>query len=414
MIQNVAQIEKEFLLKTLIQNKQIVRFHGFTTTGTGIITVMDRLTITVALTETFDDSSFSICEHITGYFDYHGTTYAFDTTVRETNLKHMKIDPPAKLLRSLQREYVRIRKPKNIQVQFYLANEEIRLNYPVCPEYISVDDIQPTSYFSGKKITDMIAAFKEKVADKCKSNTILMFRNKKPETFEEELISKTGKVLFIPSTSSCLPKNDPYPEGRIITEQIEESFESADFFIAGSQFEKMLKEKKSRNITSEIWCPIVYYQYVVGYIYLVNSGTESFDVSMVDFIWDFSRALAFELKRSGYFAGEIQTGSPIHHKAAILDMSPGGMLISLPESEIRTPIREGSIFAVDISLNKNEVHCSAKVARRFEENGAVSYGTTFINLSPENLINLFEFLYRRPFCEKDTHAYEKKKDSQKK
>jgi hypothetical protein len=411
MIQNVSQIEKEFLIKTLVTNKQPVRFHGFTTAGTGLITMMDRLQMAVTLLETFDNTSFSVCEHITGYFDCHGTTYAFETTVRDCQKQQIKIDAPVKLLRSLQREFVRVRKPKDIQVLFHLANEEIQLDYPVCPEYISVDEIGSGSAFSGKKLNEMIESFKEKIKDKCKNTTIIMFRNRKPENYEEELISNTGKVLFIPSTSSQLPKNDPYPEGRIITETIEETFEPPDFFIAGSKFEKLLKNKKNQGIASEIWCPIVYYQYVVGYIYLVNSGSESFDIAMVDYIWDFSRVLAWELKRTGYFQIDTKISEPIKHKAKILDMSPGGMLISLPATEIRTPIREGSFFSVEITLEKNIVQCSAKVARRFEEKGAVSYGTTFINLTPENMMNLYEFLYKRPFNEKDPHAFEQKKRS---
>ncbi len=409
MIQNVSQIEKEFLIKTLVQNKQTVRFHGFTTAGTGLITMMDRYTMAVTLLETFDNSSFSICEHITGYFDCHGTTYAFETTVRECEKQQIKIDPPVKLLRSLQREFVRVRKPKNIQVIFHLANEEIHLDYPVCPEYISVEETNEQSPFSGKKITEMILSFKDKISDTCRNNTIIMFRNRKPEAFEEELISSTGKVLFIPSTSTVLPKSDPYPEGRIITEKIEETFEAPDFFLTGSRFESLLEDKKRHSITSEIWCPIVYYQYVVGYIYLGNSGSESFDIAMVDYVWDFSRVLAYELKKTGYFQGEEEKSTPIKHKATILDMSPGGMLISLPDSEIRTPIREGSIFSVEIALGKTIVLCSAKVARRFEEKDTVSYGTTFINLTPENMMHLYEFLYRRSFNEKDPHAFEQKK-----
>lgn len=411
MIQNVSQIEKEFLIKSLVQNKQPLRFHGFTTAGTGLITFIDRTIMSVTLLETFDNTSFSICEHITGYFDCHGTTYAFETTVRDCQKKIIKIDPPVKLLRSLQREFVRVRKPKDIQVLFHMANEEIQLEYPVCSDYISVEETLEKSSFSGKKLTEMILSFKGNICDKCRDNSIIMYRTKKPESFEEELITKTGKVLFIPSTSSMLPKNDPYPEGRIITEKIEESFESPDFFINGSHFEGLLKEKKAHQISSEIWCPIVYYQYVVGYIYLVHSGSESFDIAMVDYVWDFSRVLAYELKKTGYFNSEAEVQEPIRHKAKILDMSPGGMLISLPDNEIRTPIKEGSFFSVEISLGKNTVHCGAKVARRYEEKGSVSYGTTFINLTPESMMHLYEFLYKRTFDEKDPHAFEQKKRS---
>lgn len=209
MIQNVSQIEKEFLIQTLVTNRQPVRFHGFTTAGTGLITMMDRTSMAVTLLETFDNTSFSVFERITGYFDCHGTTYAFETTVRDCQKQQIRIDPPVKLLRSLQREYVRVRKPKDIQVLFHLANEEIKLDYPVCPEYISVEEVGEGSTFAGKKLNELIGAFKERIRDKCMSDTIVMFRNRKPSSFEEELVSKTGKVLFIPSTSATLRKTTP-------------------------------------------------------------------------------------------------------------------------------------------------------------------------------------------------------------
>ena len=107
MIQNVSQIEKEFLIKTVLMNEQPVRFHGISTAGTGLITMMDRSMLAVTLTNTLDDNCFSICEHITGYFDCHGHTYAFESTIRDIKERQLRIDPPVRLLRSLQRKFVR-------------------------------------------------------------------------------------------------------------------------------------------------------------------------------------------------------------------------------------------------------------------------------------------------------------------
>ncbi len=406
MIQSVSQIEKEFLIKTVSQNEQPVRFHGVSTAGTGLITTIEKTGMCVTLLDTMDGSLFSICERITGYFDCLGKTYAFETTVRDSKQKVLRVDPPVKLLRSLQRKFVRVRRPRDINVTFHLANEDITLDYPVCPEYISVDSPACAERFMGSTLQDLVCEFKREVGQKATENTIIMFRNRPPATFEEELVSKTGKVLFIPSTASPLPKQDPYPEGRIITESIEEQFEDPNFFVEGSHFERILKEKVARGISSEIWCPVVYYQYVVGYIYVSNAMGESFDVSMIDYLWDFSRILAFQLKKTGYFESSQRTSGPKGHAPKVLDMSPGGMLISLPKSEIRTPIREGSVFSVEVSHRDKTVECSARVVRRFEESDSTSYGTNFINLSSSDVMTLYEFLYRKPYRDNDPIAYE--------
>lgn len=406
MIQNVTPIEKEFLIKTIAQNEQPVRFHGVSTIGTGLITVLDGKTLGVNLIDTFDGISFSVCEHLTGYFDCHGKTYAFETTVRSVKARELLIDPPVKLLKSLQRKYVRVKKPRGVEVLLHMANEDVSLDYPVCPEYISVEPSSKQVAGNGKKIPELVNAFRSELAEKCVNSSIIMFRTKKPESFEENLICKTGKVLFVPSTGSGLPGKDPYPEGRIITRSIEEAYEDPNWFIEGSHFEKILLQKRISGISSEIWCPIVFYQYVVGYIFVSTTGSESFDISMVDYLWDFSRILAFQLKQTGYFSEMTDHKESVRHKASILDISPGGMLISFPKDEIRAPIRENSILTVDIMANKTAISCSARVCRRYSDGSSQSYGMSFTELSSQDLMTLYECLYRRPFGQNDPLAFE--------
>lgn len=406
MIQDVSRIEKEFLIRSIVQNEQPVRFHGISASGTGLITMIDQSMISVTLIDMMDDEPFCAHEHVTGYFDCHGRTYAFETMIRNSRQNELQLDPPGRLLRSLQRKYVRVRKPRDIQIAISLPNEEICLDYPVCPDYVSLDKPSRQTGYQGKNLAEIIKLFKTDIGGKSSKDTIVMFRTKKPDCFEEKLICDTGRVLFIPSTASGLPKVDPYPEGRIITLTQEEKFEDPNYFVEGSRFEKLLEEKKDRGISSEIWCPIVYYQYVVGYIYAAHTEGESFDVSMVDRLWDFSRILAAELKKTGYFASETTIAQSRGHKPEILDMSPGGMLISLPDRDVRIPVKEGSTFTTTISFGKKTVQCAARVVRRYEGNGAISYGTTFLDLAPQDIMNLYEFLYRRPYADDDPVAHE--------
>jgi hypothetical protein len=406
MIQDVSRIEKEFLIRSIVQSEQPVRFHGISASGTGLITTMDQSMLSVTLIDMMDDAPFCPHEHVTGYFDCNGRTYAFETMIRDSRQNELRLDPPGRLLKSLQRKYVRVRKPRDIQVSISLPNEEICLDYPVCPDYVSLDKPSSRAGYQGKNIAEIVNSFKTDIGNKSSIDTIVMFRTKKPDLFEEKLICDTGRVLFIPSTSSGLPKVDPYPEGRIITLTQEEKFEDPNYFVEGSRFDKLLEEKKKDAISSEIWCPIVYYQYVVGYVYAAHTGGESFDVSMVDRLWDFSRILASELKKTGYFDSETKVTETRAHKPEILDMSPGGMLITLPERDIRTPIKEGSTFTTNISFGKKAVQCAARVVRRYEGKDVISYGTTFLDLAPQDIMNLYEFLYRRPYTNDDPVAYE--------
>lgn len=408
MLQEASPIEKEFLVKSAILAESPVRFHGLTTTAKGSIIALDREKVSIRMLEIVDGTGFSLFEHLTGYFDCHGKTYAFHTIVREINKQIVIMDAPARLMKSLQRRYIRVKAPKTINTSFSLANEEIRLDYPECPEYLSFEDEAQFERIESSSIFELINSFKKQAQIRSTGSTIIMFRTQKPTSFEEELVSKTGKVLYIPSTSSGLPKNDPYPEGRIITERLEESFEAPDYFLNGSRFDKILLDKKIKGIVSEIWCPILYYQYVVGYIYLVNRENTSFDIAMIDFAWEFSRVLAFQLQKTGYFRHETQKKDPIIHKPHIIDMCPGGMLISMPKSDLRTPVKEGCIFKIAMNVEDKEFTGTAKVLRRYEDALSYSFGTSFMKIAPDHLIALYEKLYHHPYSIDNPLAYERK------
>lgn len=395
MVQSVSLIEKEFLLKTILTTEQAIKVHGLGTVSTCKLEAIDKKYLTLLVFETQSDNPFSVCEKLTIYFEYQGKTYTFESTVRNKNQNTLAIDPPLKIIKSLQRKYIRIKKPKDISVRFFLQNEEISMNYPVCPEYLSVDENDLIKQNSQVDLTALISAFQANIAATVASSTIIMFRTKAPDSFEEKLICATGKVLFIPSTSSIIPKSDPYPEGRIITQQIEEQYEDPNHFIEGTKLSKIIADKKNKGISSEIWCPIVYYQYVVGYIYAASYGNNSFDISMLDYIWDFSRMLAYKLKQSGYFSNVSQKAESIKHETSILDFSPGGMLFSISSSEIRTPIKEGSIINIEINIEKKTIQCTAKVQRKYQIENNENYGLLFLNLSAENVMLLYEFLYQK-------------------
>lgn len=409
MIQNVSPIEKEFLLKTVANTEQTVRFHGSSGTATGLIKNITKNDVSIQIMEKFDKNDFSVFESIMGYFDCNGKTYAFETTIREAQATQLVIDPPQRLIKSLQRKFIRVRSPKNISVVFTLSNEEISLDYPVCSEYVSVEkSVLPHDATDSLSIAGLIDSFRNRIATCTSGNTIVMFRTKKPELFEETLICNTGKVLFIPSTEGKLPKTDPYPEGRIITETLEEQFEEPDHFLHGTHFEKLLVGKKNSGITSEIWCPILFFQYVVGYIYVFDKGKSPFGLTMVDYIWDFSRVLAWNLKKTGYFNSEMKRKEPTAHTPKIIDISPGGMLFAIPENEISTPVKEGSCIGVSLTMGNKKIECTAKIVRRFIKGKLTTYGTSFINMSPEDMIILYEALYRHSFTMNNPLAYENK------
>lgn len=408
MIQKITHVEKEFLLSAAARAALPFRLHGTSGMVQALLQNIQPSALEMVFRSRPGDGGFPPPEPVTAYFAYGGQTYTFRSRVRKRTETGLLLDMPEFLYKSLRRKFVRVCRPKGLQVVFALDNEEIRMDYPVCPEYSNVEEPADINISTDIPIQRLIAAFREELSGKCTANSIRMFRTKKPERLEEILVSETGKVLFIPSTSSGLPRTDPYPEGRLITEAMEEQFEDPNFLVEESALQKLLAEKKAEGITSEIWCPVVFYQYVVGYIYAANKGRSSFDFSMIDTLWDFSRILAYKLKEVGYFAAEQTTGAAKEHSAKIVDMTPEGILIAVPENELRIPVKEGAGFRVTVLPEEGgAVSAYARVCRRHTDQGTTYYGAQFAGMKAEDRMRLFTLLYGSKNPENDPSVFEK-------
>lgn len=407
MIQKIEKIEKEFILKSAFDSKIRMRLHGASSMIQAFLTGVSAETLELTCVAPPEDGAFSVFEQIAVYFDCGGKTYTFTSKIRKRGPNALTVDTPSFLNKSLQRKFIRVKKPRNFKILFQLANEEIRMDYPVCPEYVTVEKSEAFDMYGDGPLPVVMAEFRNALRQKCTVNSIVMFRTKKPELFEEMLISETGKVLFIPSTDSALPKNDPYPSGRIITESIEERYEDPNFLVEGTYFQKLLDKKKEKGIAAEIWCPIVFYQYVVGYIYAANSGGVSFDFSMIDCLWDFSRILAYRLKEIGYFQTARTKDTQPGHTAKIIDMTPEGILMAVPDDELKIPIKADSSFLIKIiPEDDREISCSAKVRRRYSSGGVSYYGAQFVNMQSADMMRIFELLYRKKYKDNEPLAFE--------
>ncbi len=102
--------------------------------------------------------------------------------------------------------------------------------------------------------------------DHIKAVNIVTFRKKGPEQIEEMIIARTGKVLFIPSTNDPLPGEQLIEGVPVLTaEEIDDTVENGSKTLKIRNF-----EKSSDGIHSELYCPILYNEYVIGYVQLIN------------------------------------------------------------------------------------------------------------------------------------------------
>jgi hypothetical protein len=403
MATKITRVEKEYILRSVIEARQPVYVNKSKLRADALLLSIEEglLCLEQLSSET---PLFSQWDHVSVLLDFRGTPVAFTSVVRRTDGNDFYLEDPETIYRGLTRRFVRIAPPRDLAVSFILQGDEYDLNYPQCEEYSEVELPKTDEVFKTTDIKNLIDSFRDKARSVSSENAIIMFRNRKPETFEERIIAKTGRTLYLPSTRTGLVVADPYSEGRLVTRAIEAEYEKGDPFPETGGFEAYLERKRKEEIHAEVYCPIVYYTYVVGYVYLANKGDRgvSFDMFIVDMAYDFSRVLAFFLKKNGYFQMKDGMEERHAHGAELIDISAGGMLFTFQKEDKIPPLRPKTQITVKLGFEGGELAIEGRVIRRTDEGNEGLYGVAFQELPQEELNSLYKYLYGKEFDNGET------------
>jgi c-di-GMP-binding flagellar brake protein YcgR len=400
----VGRIEKEFLLKSLFDEKLPIVY--VKERSEHILTLNKAASTELVLRYEKPIGKLKLNSKLPLLFSYRGQVIDFNVEILAQNDNLITVKAPEVLYKNLDRDYLRIDVPSDLKILFTFRGDRYSLSFPKVPEYetIGPDELgRDTSPQNLSKLISQITMSLKNFADGYK---IVNFKDKKPETTEERIVSETGKTLFIPSTTGLLPKTDPYPKKRIITEDLFKRYlESTGIGIAylDENYMRFLKNKHNDGIYSDAWVPILFHEYVIGYIHIWidKQGRLPFDFSALDNVYQFSKILAFSLKENGYFEhGKIENEA---FEGKILDISASGLLFAYPlGTRLITTLLIDTELTVTIEAAYRTISVVAKIVRRFKDKTSSYYGCRFVNTSPEDLRFLFEHLYGRQIDANDT------------
>jgi len=400
----VGRIEKEFLFNVIFEEK------------ISLMHMRDRVEYIFKLDQKAGEELVFRCEKPMGKikphtklpikFNYRGQVIDFTAELLAQKEDMVYCKMPAALYKNLDRNYLRVDAPSGIKILFTFQGERYNLAFPKVSEYENIttndllNNLDPSN-LSGliKQIAGMLSNF----ADGYK---IINFYDKKPETLEEKIVSETGKTLFIPSTAGFLPKTDPYPKKRIITEDIffrylETNGINADYLEENTA--RILKNKFKDGIFSDAWVPILFHEYVIGYIHIWidKQGKLPFDFSALDNVYQYAKVLAFGLKENGYFEHGKVENKPFEGR--VLDISASGLMFAYPlGSSLLATLLVDSELKVTIETKSRTINVMAKIVRKFKDRNAGYLGCRFINMAPEDTRFLYEHLYGRQIDDTDT------------
>jgi hypothetical protein len=385
----IDRVEREFILVTAAESKTEARLRAAGRSLKCRVVAAEGGKIGFETGGT--TASFAPREKVSVCFDFRGQAVAFDAPVIKTASGLLELGIPESMYRSLSRRWARVNKPKNLSVDFLLQDAELNLDCPESEEWVDVELPELRAGLDSSNLSALVESFKAKASLIASEGRVIMYKDRGPSDIAEEMAARIGRILYVPTTLGALPQSDPYPAGRIITRAMAEEFEGPSAAAQGSKLSAYLHARAAEGLSSGLWCPVVYYRYAVGVVHIANGRDRprALDFDSVDLAWEFSRILAWFLKRHGYFAQSATGSAP--KKGSVIDASPSGLLAALPVGGPK--IEQGSVIRLRLCLKDKSIVCTGKVARRYNEGGMSFCGIAFMDLTAQDMAALSIGLY---------------------
>lgn len=404
----VGRIEREYILRELMDKQIPLNLHGNQQEVRCTVTDMRDNELVVSLSPGMP-VRFSEDDTVRLFFSFYEQTMTFPSRIRAAEPDELSIAYPESMHKNLQRKYERVPPPTGLKVTFTFKGERIDLDYPKTDAYDPVERPRTSGDFEGLELSSLVSTFRGTVRVHCEENTIVMFRERKPATVEEKLVARSGRALYIPNTAKDIPEEPLWPEERIITKDLahqllEELGTSTS--PPGQALHELLRWKQGRGIVAELYCPIVYHEYVVGYVLCTSRGTtpQSLNQRAVEYVWQFAKVLAYALMVSGYFKKDEDAIKL--YDARIVDISSSGILFAHSSEQLARSVLLYTDLDLHLKAGKRAMRLETRVMRKFNSGGLTYYGGQFMSVQPEDFRFLFEYLYGRPITPQDEATWE--------
>ena len=398
----VKNIEKEFLLKMLYDQRLPVILKK---NKAEYILFLERQTkkeLVFSANKPID--KLIKMEKLNFLFDYHGKIIIFTSALMQINGNMLTFAMPDYLYKDLDRMFPRVEVPAGMKIHFSFPEERLDLPFPRVMEYESGDTEDIFKNIDLKNFSIIVYQMSSLVKRIATAYKLVFFKDTKPSTLEELIVSKTGKAMYLPSVESGLPLEDPFPEKRIITKDIFKTYlESTGVSVSNFDelYLKYINSKADKGILSALWVPIPFQEYIIGYIFIWSSekGKVPLEPKVIEIIYQYAKLLAQSLKVNDYFKdGKIRSDI---FEEKIVDISITGLMFTCPPSDLSSLLLKGSNIIVKMIFEDKTLNVNAKITRRFNDDSLWHIGCRFMDMKKEDYKKLFEYIYNKPFTETD-------------
>ena len=398
----IKRIEKDFFLRALYDEQIPVVYIKGQTQHSLMVEKTEKDELCFKLARNMGE--LNIGDKLDLIFDFRGQIITFPALITSITERHIFTSQPEFLYKNLDRSFSRVSAPPDLHVQFNFTDDRYSLSYPKINEFEREEEGDFLNSLDPSNLTELINQMEVFISGFATGYKMVIFKDVKPSSTEERVLAETGRAIFIPSTKGNLPVEDPFPKKRLVTEEIFKQFlknsgieqHSIDDISA-----KFIQHKLESGIVSDLWVPILFQEYVVGYIraWIGDDEMRPFDYEEIESLYQFAKILAYSLKINNYFeAGKIQLDP---FEGRIIDISASGLLFSYPVSEISDSLLFDTELSVDLNTPQRTVKTKIRIVRKFNDKFREYFGCIFVNMQPEDLRFLFEYIYGKPFTDKD-------------
>jgi len=396
----VRRIEKEFFLKILYDEQIPVTYHKDRVEYTLFLKAPPKDTL--VFKTNWPIGGLGASSKISLMFTYREDAMLFDVDVMDVRDVEIVCRVPESIRKNLDRAHMRVKLPPEVQIKVAFLGD--RYNFPFH---------RLRQYHPLRGSVAALASLKAQVEALVKTNdygykVVVFNKDHEFNITEEQMLAHTGKILFLPIVKDGFPQTDPYNRNRLITGELFHRYLFEDMGLEGLAAEtasaRFLKDKIASGVASEVWVPILFQEYTVGYIRIWTNDAEKppLDYLVIDTLYKYAEVMAQLLKDKGYFDSMKVNNVPF--TANVQDISVSGLLFTCPSPEISLKLLPECDLNVTITTLNRSIDIKATITRHYRAKSSIYVGCHFKDMNADDIRYLFECIYAKPFTEsKPTH-----------
>jgi hypothetical protein len=337
-------------------------------------------------------------------FDFQGQVISFVIEIGTVKDGIISAEVPEFFYKNLDRSYSRISVPPDLQMRFSFLRDRYNLPFPKLNNFEDVPE-DPGKTPSVKSVSALLEQMGAWIKGLHGNYKLVVFKDVKPSSTEERVVAETGKAFYLASTREPFPETDPFPESRIITLDLFKRYlesTGVESKYLDDTCKRFIQSKLSREIFSDIWVPVLFQEYIVGYIraWISSNWAPPFDAAVLETLYRYARELVYSLKMNGFFEkgrrhNEVFVGR-------MIDISVSGLLFAYPKAALSSALLVNSQLFIKLITAQRTIGVNAKIARHYRDSSLGYYGCRFLDTSFEDMQYLFEYLYGKALSDTDT------------